>query len=305
MSERFHFQPISFSWVALHPYPKGVIFFIGGAFFGTFPTLFYRYFLQSVFESGYTIVALPFRFTFQHWLVAAGLLQEQRQMQSVLVEIAQRAGYSVEIYREAKNYFWIGHSLGCKYVALLELLTDPQWQENSLTCLQPKQTLQTIAQTSTAMPIRTGILNQPSILMAPDISDTDSAILKPLAKVVDALGWGVNPSREQTQCLIKNSRLFNLTALVSFEQDAIAGSRQDSDETKSDVRWLLNHLSDRNLPQAELSGKHLEPVGIRVGKWIMDLNPLDKWIAPLARRRVEATVLVFLEKLASAKLERQ
>lgn len=297
-SQRFHFQPISFSWVALHPDPKGVIFFIGGAFFGTFPTLFYRYLLQSIFESGYTIVALPFRFTFQHWLVATGLLQEQRQLRPVLIEMAHRAGYCTDVYRDAKNYFWIGHSLGCKYVALLELLSDDQWQENSRACLKPKQATQTIKQVSGVLPTRTGILDQPSILMAPDISDTDSAIPKPLAKLVNALGLGVNPSRRQTQCLIENSRLFNLTALISFDHDTIAGRLQDQDETKSDVRWLLNHLSDRNPPQAELSGKHLEPVGVRVGQWIVDLNPLDKFVAPLSRRHVEATVLMFLEKLA-------
>lgn len=297
-SRRFHFKPISFSWVALHPNPKGVIFFIGGAFFGTFPTLFYRYFLQSIFESGYTIVAVPFRFTFQHWLVATGLLQEQRQLRPVLIEMAQRAGYNTDIYRETDNYFWIGHSLGCKYVALLELLSNDQWQENSRVCLQPKRAAQTITQVTASLPAQTGILNQPSILMAPDMSDTDSAIPKPLAKIVDALGLGVNPSRQQTQCLIENSRLFNLTALLSFEGDTIAGSAQDQDSTTSDVCWLLNHLRDRNPPQAELLGKHLEPVGVRIGQWIVDLNPLDKFVAPLSRRKVEATVLMFLEKLA-------
>ena len=30
------FQPIAHSWVALHPEPKGIIQFIGGAFFGRF-----------------------------------------------------------------------------------------------------------------------------------------------------------------------------------------------------------------------------------------------------------------------------
>ena len=52
MPSHLHFQPISFSWVALHPQPKGVIQFMGGAFFGSFPTVFYRYFLGQLFESG-------------------------------------------------------------------------------------------------------------------------------------------------------------------------------------------------------------------------------------------------------------
>jgi hypothetical protein len=41
MSNSFKFQPVSFSWVAVHPQPKGVVQFIGGTFFGSLPTLFY------------------------------------------------------------------------------------------------------------------------------------------------------------------------------------------------------------------------------------------------------------------------
>jgi len=52
MQSSFRFQPLLFSWVALHPKPKGVIQFVGGAFFGSFPTLFYRYFLSQLFEAG-------------------------------------------------------------------------------------------------------------------------------------------------------------------------------------------------------------------------------------------------------------
>ena len=66
MNNSFKFRPISFSWVAIHPNPKGIIQFIGGAFFGTFPTVFYRYFLEELFKQGYTIIALPFKFSFRH-----------------------------------------------------------------------------------------------------------------------------------------------------------------------------------------------------------------------------------------------
>jgi hypothetical protein len=48
METKIRFQPLSFSWVAIHPNPKGVVQFIGGAFFGTFPTVFYRYFLAGL-----------------------------------------------------------------------------------------------------------------------------------------------------------------------------------------------------------------------------------------------------------------
>ena len=75
------FQPVAHSWVALHPEPKGVIQFIGGAFFGTFfPMFFYRSLLRGVFEDGYTIVVLPFNFTFDHYAEAGFLIKEQYEI---------------------------------------------------------------------------------------------------------------------------------------------------------------------------------------------------------------------------------
>jgi len=297
MMPRFKFEPIGSSWVALHPDPRGVIFFIGGAFFGTFPTLFYRYFLECLFDSGYSVVALPFRFTFQHWSVAIVLWQEQRRLRLILRDMAQRRSYPSEIYQQSDQFFWVGHSLGCKYIALLELLSDFKGLEQSGDCLEPQQ-LETLQAEISQAPAN--IFNQRSLLIAPDISDTDSAIPQPFARLVEHLGLGVNPSRRQTLCLIKNSRLFNLTALISFAQDEIAGRLADPDETQSDLRWLLNqmaHPNQQSVPRAELPGKHLEPIGIRIGDWIVDFNPWDKFAARLADRHVEDVALKLLKKL--------
>lgn len=71
------FQLVSSSWVALHPHPKGIIQFVGGAFFGSFPTFYYRQFLSQLWAGGYSLIAFPFQFTFRHWPVAWKLLQEQ------------------------------------------------------------------------------------------------------------------------------------------------------------------------------------------------------------------------------------
>ena len=100
MSIIFKFHPVSFSWVAIHPEPKGVIQFIGGAFFGTFPTVFYRYFLQTLFDEGYTIIALPFRFSFRHWNIAIELLKEQEALRK---ELSTNIGNS--FYQDKVNYF--------------------------------------------------------------------------------------------------------------------------------------------------------------------------------------------------------
>ncbi|MBD2498458.1 DUF1350 family protein [Nostoc sp. FACHB-280] len=118
---KLRFKPVSFSWVALHPQPKGVIQFIGGAFFGTFgPMFFYRYLLECLYQQGYTIILLPFNFTFDHYREAGFLIREQYKLIPELVRMAEVAGYDYKIYLDDSNFSWIGHSIGCKYIALLE-----------------------------------------------------------------------------------------------------------------------------------------------------------------------------------------
>jgi hypothetical protein len=292
MSTQFRFEPLGFSWVALHPQPKGIIRFIGGAFFGSFPTLSYRYFLQTLFESGYTIVAIPFRFTFQHWSVSLSLLEEQNQVKNLLVEKAKAAGYDSELYLENSNYFWLGHSLGCKYIALLELLSDKNW----LTYLQDCISQEEIDKIRRRLGDNQAIFNQPSLLLAPDISDTESAIpIQSLAHFIDQMGWGVLPSRTQIECMIHRSQLFNITGLISFKSDDIAGN--ESNKQKG-VYWFIQQLKNQNLIHQEIPGKHLEPVGVQIGQFIVDLNPLDKFIEPISKRQLEPVALTFLQQLS-------
>ena len=305
MSNSFKFQPVSFSWVAVHPQPKGVVQFIGGTFFGSLPTLFYRYFLQQLFEEGYTVVALPFRFTFRHWPIAIGLLKEQQILRTELTKIAQRLGYESEIYQEPSSYFWVGHSLGCKYIALLEFLSDDQYP-NIVDNFCEGPDYEQIQRLIESLGIdRPSIKGQPSLLLAPDISNTESAIpVRPLAQLLDKFRLGVLPTREQTQCFIANSSLFNLTAIISFDRDKIAGSINDinkspEEQKNSDVLWLIQQLSNRKLPllSKEIEGKHLEPIGIKIGNYIVDLNPWDKFIKPLKSRVLEYWSVHFLDAL--------
>jgi hypothetical protein len=301
----FRFIPVSDSWIAIHPHPKGVIQFIGGAFFGTFPTVFYRYFLQTLFASGYTIVALPFRFSFRHWRIAIDLLKEQEILQDELGKIADRLEYKSDLYREKKNYYWLGHSLGCKYIALLEFLSGQQWQQIAQNCIGVNVDLEVEAIIAAADLDGVSILDQRSLLIAPDISDTESAIpIRSIASFLDRVGWGVKPTRKQTQCFIERSRLFNLTALISFEKDTLAGSQTDSSKSpeireNSDILWAIEQLKQRKFPilYRELPGKHLEPLGIRIGKYIVDFNPFDKFIASIDNRQLESFTLNFIDEL--------
>ncbi|NEQ23013.1 MAG: DUF1350 domain-containing protein [Microcoleus sp. SIO2G3] len=305
MHKIFKFSPVSFSWVAIHPEPKGVIQFIGGAFFGTFPTVFYRYFLQKLFEEGYTIIALPFRFSFRHWSIAIDLLKEQEVLRQELTEIASRLGYRQDVYQDKANYFWLGHSLGCKYIALLEFLSGKHWKQITQSCVERNAYQQIETTISNAGLESASILAQPSLLIAPDISNTESAIpIRAIARFLDRVGLGVLPTREQTQCFIERSQLFNLTAMISFDKDTLAGSENDQFKGKqvrenSDVLWLIQQLKTRKLPilHKELPGKHLEPLGVRVGDYVVDLNPFDKFIELLRCRQLERYTTHFLAQL--------
>ena len=254
-----NFQAISFSWVALHPEPKGVIQFIGGAFFGTFPTLFYQHLLETLYRAGYTLIALPFRFSLRHWQIAYSLLEEQHRLRQILPDLAKYHGYAASVYEDIASYQWLGHSLGCKYIALLELLSG---NDDSVAAALPRE-LEEIYRSSA------GIWSQGSVLLAPDISDLESAIpSRALVALFNRLGVSVRPDRQETLDLIRQSALFNLTAMISFHQDAVAGSQLDRDPSKSDVLWLSQYLEPKSASIKELPGKHLEPLGWRMGRLI-------------------------------------
>ncbi|MBW4646346.1 MAG: DUF1350 family protein [Goleter apudmare HA4340-LM2] len=314
MDAEFKFRPVAFSWVAIHPQPKGVVQFIGGAFFGTFPTLFYRYFLKKIFAQGYTIVALPFRFSFRHWPIAIDLLREQDTLAAEITKIAENLNYQSDIYQNKKKYFWIGHSLGCKYITLLEFLSGNKWQEILTESSAIHKQLPSIANSIDISSLtKASIQGQASLLIAPDISDTESAVPQPLAFIahlLDRFALGVIPTRKQTQFFIDRSSLFNLTGLISFDKDTIAGREQDEykdDKTRenSDVCCLIQQLQKRSFPMLhkELTGKHLEPVGMQIGNYIVDLNPLDKFIKTLKNRDLEVMTLEFLDELENRRLE--
>ncbi|MEH2370875.1 DUF1350 family protein [Nostoc sp.] len=324
MNLKLRFKPVSHSWVALHPKPKGVIQFIAGAFFGTFgPMLFYRYLLQSLFEQGYTIILLPFNFTFNHYVEAGFLMREQYEILPELVKMASVAGYDYEAYLDDKNFSWIGHSLGCKYISLLEGFTalppDAQEREQFIRKLlfktsdesqiesviadinilfdeltRKRDEVKKIIYTYVHKDININsvfIKGQVSILLAPAIADTGSAIRPQfLADIIDNLGWGVKPTVEETQHLIKDSGLFNIMGLVCFKSDNIA---------KSTCEWFTNIL--QKPPQdfrKTLVGGHLRPLGIQLAKYVVNL--FDKPLIESVQERNKAfehNVIQLLEEL--------
>lgn len=272
LNNLIRFQLISQTWVALHPHPKGIIQFLGGALFGSFPTIFYRHFLTQLFEAGYTIIIYPFQFGFRHLPVARKLQQQRLSIQQKIMAQAQRYDYHYKIYQDIDKYYWVGHSLGGKYVALLEILGK-------------------------------NIAPQKSLLIAPVMSDTKEAIQIPfLAKIIDKLGLGVYPTQEQTRALIKNSDFLNLTALLSFSQDEVAGSQSNtnltnSKEKNSDVFWLVQQMQKSSSIYQEISGKHLAPLGVKLNNNIIDLNYFQSGLKTKEFRNLESVVTELLNKL--------
>jgi len=255
---QFRFQPIAHSWVARHPQPIGVIEFLGGALYGSLPHISYAYFLECLWQEGYTIIAVPFPFGFQHDEIAQTLVWERDRIRDALA------------YPPELPHFWVGHSLGCKYIALLEA-EGKLW-------------------------------NQPSVLIAPDISDTEDALpIAILAHLADRLALGVVPTRKAMQAIVRASQLFNLTALICFEEDAIAGNSRSPAE-ESDVAWFIQELEQRQTGKLfwqELLGCHCEPIAFRLGEFV--LRPFVRWrnsfIEPCHLRQLEPQVVQLLAQL--------
>lgn len=294
----FKFFPLHNSWVALNPSPVGVIFFIGGAFFGSFPTVFYRGLLRYFHDQGYTVVAIPFRFSFDHWNEAINIIHQQPEIQYELQQVAVKLGFDDNLYRKDldesdSSNLWVGHSIGCKYVALLELLSSspPEISESLRRCsFQPKQLEKILELVTNESIMPRFIFNQPSLQIDPVISDLDDAIPFGLAGFFRKLGLFVQPDRGQTFCLIRESRLFNLTSILYLS----------SSTAKQTVDQLVKLLQDRMLPLATINpsglqplGKHLAPVRLgRPGSKLLEViqSQLNSLSSKISRVREKASL---------------
>lgn len=272
------YQRISKSWVARHPDPVGIVEFYGGQLYGQFPTVTYDYFLASLYKSGYTVIAVPHQMGLNHARIAKTLLEERDEVYDAIPEL------------QNLPHFWVGHSVGCKYIALLEAYTEPETNRFVIPGL-----------TETEQP-RAGILNQPSLLIAPDISDTADSIPVPLVpSLLDMLNLGIRPSRTQTQNIIEQKDLFTLTGILSFKDDDIAGNASESPE-KSDVAWFIKTLEEkvnnknRALLHTEIDGEHLEPIGVKIGHTVFNIE-LSLDLIKSVPRELEPIVLDLLGKL--------
>jgi hypothetical protein len=245
------FQDIGSRWVALHPEPKAIIQFIGGAFFGsppviayflgavfsyldTLPLLSYHFLLENLWRAGYSIALVPYLLTVNHWSVARQLLAEQQKFPSNILKVAKTLGYATSFYQNPDHYLWVGHSLGCEYITLLRFLSWQSQPSGKPERRDPLLRLET----------------QPALLIAPCLQPP--AWLKPYKQPTQAFA---------RQLLVETARRAP-TAIISFNQDFTAGNLAARTE---DVYWiyqqLANNSEDGSLIHRELPGNHYQPVG--------------------------------------------
>lgn len=271
-NDNLHFQAFSHSWVAIHPNPKGIIQFVGSFFiFGSLPTVFYYFLLNSLYAQRYTIIAYPSSVIppllwqsklVNHWSASIQLLEEESVIKAEL--IAHILKYTdrkyLNVYLNHGNYFWLGHSLGCKYISLLEILSnDFQNLVNNLEqCGITNKQLQIIESAVTNLEFEREnsdrqinsllanhqvdyqfyskrlIIDQPSIFLAPEIYGTEERNQKSSSAIPL---FSLFPDGKTTKCLINLSQnFFGLTALIGFSYDKIS---------KDDLEALTTELSSR------------------------------------------------------------
>lgn len=225
----YRFIAVNKGFVAIHPKPQGVIQFVGGFFFGGwFPQWWHKELLELLFTEKYTIIINVFANSSDHWGEAIKLVAFQESILTEVREIAKRKNYEYNIYElsnlEKKGkYFWLGHSLGCKYIALLELLTDLETEaveealKNTFGELEAEKIKEALVRNESDLS-RVSIKNQSSILLAPVVRD--------FPKIIESIGLKIRPTKADTFKLIveatKGDRnLFNLLAGMSLKMNNI------------------------------------------------------------------------------------
>ena len=277
-----NFRKLSNSQVVLHPNPKGIIQFIGSFIFGSFPAWAYKYLHQYLFDQGYSLILYRFPLNpiqFNHWEVSFGLLKEQYLLKTEIIKTLKKENQPDDVintYSNPANYLWLGHSLGCKYIILLEIASNEPARRMQIIreCLDKKdaeEAIKQIALIESVQQISQGVIDQllpttesvnpffikdqSSILLAPEISNT-VRILKSGWRISNSLA---NPNQKQTECLIRSSKeLFNLTGVISFNWDSIA---------EDDVAFMVEQIKDKYFQPylyKELEGWHFQPLSIYI-----------------------------------------
>ncbi|MEH2244749.1 DUF1350 family protein [Nostoc sp.] len=220
-------------WLRLNPNPKGVVLFIGGYFLLDES---YSRLLDKLYDNGYTVLSYSYSFLqTNHWCIAKNLLEQIEKLQENIIEKADSMDYETNIYKDFSNYCFLGHSLGCELIALIQFLSIQRDARNQLL----KEAFDVL---------------EPSYVTEDDISDVQniffekfipfkaSVLMAPCFQPPKSIWWfpyiDIQPKPKLLQCLINTKRLLPWTTLISFEGDNIANE---------DVEWLHKNLEDGRL----------------------------------------------------------
>jgi Protein of unknown function (DUF1350) len=216
-------------FVSLHPEPEGIVHFIGGYFFGTGVSCWYRDLLERL-QQRFTVHSYSYSFAqLSHWKIASDLLGQIEQVKKEATRISKQEGFNPESYEDPDKHCLAGHSLGCECISLIRFLGYPKDQQMQMLKLA-RQKLGTQEVTDLdfsdvkALPQSQSIPYRASLLMAPCYK-TPTAISSFLK---------VRPQQQLTRYLIQQSHeLLPKTALIAFDGDTIAGP---------DVNWVHQEL---------------------------------------------------------------
>lgn len=239
--------------------PLGLIQLHGAFLFGSCPSRHYAPLLNALLERGYPAVLHRFPLDprgFDHWSVALDLLLARRDASAL---IRERHGAAAAAFSEdPANSCWLGHSLGSKFLILLEILSLPDqhcWQvlEESLGENEADRVIS--LRKSKGLSVSDNVNNQPTLLLAPEVSNTVRILRSNLQ-----LDFGRSlPGRRAVEMLLQQTpNRFGLTAVIAFLSDRLA---------VDDVELLRRDLCRRQVPPIpvqDLPGGHFEPVGLHV-----------------------------------------
>ena len=113
VAKSMQWKQVEENWVLTPAKPKGVIHFLGGAFFAAAPHVTYGRVLEQLAENNYAIVATPFlNNTFDHRQIARDVHASFRKARS-------------KLFLDYFPVFGMGHSMGCKIHLLMNCLYNP------------------------------------------------------------------------------------------------------------------------------------------------------------------------------------
>ncbi len=149
------------SRIYLHPEPRKIIHLIGGFGFGSWPSFFYDALARELTEKSYSVILHPFPFSpfrADHWQLAIDLYKRLKVLQ---LRDLPRLGAD-PIYLEGSNHAWLGHSLGCKLIELLEVLSlEPEPRRLALRSVLSEAATQAIEAEITRLSADLGALAGP------------------------------------------------------------------------------------------------------------------------------------------------